>query len=202
MKTLGSLENHPELLQTGYSVTVSQPVGALSAGLKRTVRARAPTDLVKELKTVLPALSEGPNVVTVVGANWMLDLRIEKSRNEPGDPPTFRTSRTWPGDSGPELIVTALERKVPKLAVYTGCTKILLLDKYAIAGTIESQFAQLPKGDARINSLVGQVDEIWSVNTSILETEEWIYSNQVWPQLGFFRCGLNVRTGEFWRGPC
>jgi hypothetical protein len=201
LKTLGSLENHPALLLPGYTITVSQAVGTLSSGVKRTVRAQVPTALVNELRTVLPALSEGQSVVKVIGANWSLDLRIDKSRNELGDPPTFWTSRTWPGEPGPELIIATLERKIPKLAVYTGHKKVLLLDKYAIAGTIESQFTQLPKGDARIDGLLGSIDEIWSVSTSFLETEEWIYSAQVWPRLGVFRCGLSLRTGKFWRGP-
>jgi hypothetical protein len=202
LKTLGSLENHPELLQPAYSITISQAVGAFSTGIKRSLRALVATELINEIKAILPTLTEGQSVVTVRGAKWSVDLRIDKSRIDPGDPPTFWTSRTWPGDPGPELILTALERKVPKLAVYTGYTRILLLDKYAIAGTVESQFALLPTGDAHIDGLLGSINEIWSVNTSILETEGWIYSNQVWPKLGFFRCGLNLGTGEFWRGPC
>ena len=202
LKMLGSLENHPELLQPGYSIIVSQSVGTFSAGIKRSVRAQTHTESVNGLKAILPTLAEGQSVAAVDGAKWSLDLRIDKSRVEPGDEPKFWTSRTWPGDPGPELIVRALERKVPKLAEYLGYTKILLLDKYAIAGTIESQFERLPQGDAHIDGLLGSVDEIWSVNTSILESEGWIYFNQVRPHLGFFRCGTSVRTGEFWRGPC
>lgn len=32
--------------------------------------------------------------------------------------PTFKTERIWPGDPGPDLILTALKTKVPKLAPY------------------------------------------------------------------------------------
>jgi hypothetical protein len=98
------------------------------------------------------------------------------------------------------LVLKALREKIPKLAVYTDATKILLLEKDAIAGTVESQFQQLP-ATAEVEALLRQIDAIWTVNTCHLESESVIFTNDVWPTLRKTVCSLNLNTGEFWQAP-
>ncbi len=73
-----------------------------------------------------------------------LRLHIQKLRLGPEYPGKFFTGRIGPGDPGPELIIHALGKKVPKLLAYEAEKKILMLEKDAVAGRIESQFEQIP----------------------------------------------------------
>jgi hypothetical protein len=198
MKTLASLENHPDLLLPGYLCTVNQPVGAVPTG---TDWEQIPAELLKQLKSILPTLPEGESLVNTTGAGCPGGLRIWKSLTGQDDPGKFLAGRIWPGDPGPELVIRALERKVPKLSTFTDGKKILLLEQDAIAGTTEGQFEQLPD-NPQIRGLLVLIDEVWSAKTSCLESEETIFTNQVWPEMYTNRCSLNVRTGKLWRGPC
>jgi hypothetical protein len=119
-------------------------------------------------------------------------------RLNPNDPGKVFVGRIWPGDPGPELIIKALEEKASKLSEFTDGKTILLLEKDAIAGTIESQFKQLPAHPS-VTDLLGKINEVWSVNTSCLERESYIFTNQVWPQIRAFTCSLELRSGKFWQ---
>ena len=145
MRTLASLENHGDLLQKGYTISASQPVGAIPTGLDWKQIA---DELLRQLTSVLPTLAEGSSSVTIKGANWTVDLRISKTRTEQNSPGRVLTARAWPGDPRPELILKALKEKIPKLSAYAVARKILLFERDAIAGTTESQFEQLTENPA------------------------------------------------------
>ena len=196
--TLASLENHADLLQPGYMISASQPVGAIPTGIDWK---RIPNELIGQLRSVLPTLPEGSSSVTIKGTNWSVDLRISKTGTGQNTPGKFPTMRTWPGDPGPELVIEALREKIPKLSAHVTAKKILLFEQHAIAGTTESQFEKLPD-DPSIKGLLHLIDEVWSAKTAGLESESVIFTNQIWPALGTNRCSLDLRTGRFWRGPC
>jgi hypothetical protein len=197
-KTLAKLENHPDLIVPGYSFTVAQRVGAIQSG---TDWKEIETELPRQLEGILPNLPEGQITVRVGTEKWQLELQIVKSPSVPDLGDRCWVARLWPGDPGPELIIEAIERKIPKLAKYVVFKKILLLEQDGVAGTIEAQFEKLSQADQGIAEILDAIDEIWSVNTSFLESEQTIYSNQVWPNFRMLRCGLDFRTGRFWRGP-
>jgi len=195
-ETLAALENHPDLIQKGYLVEVSQPVGAVQKGVDW---AQVRGEQLRQLKTVLPTLKgEGHRCVTVKVKGWSFELLVSKLRIDPANPGKVLVGRTWPGDPGPELIVKALEDKVPKLAAFVRGKRILLLEKDAIAGTIEQQFRRLPH-DSNASSLLQRIDEVWTTNTVSLETDGVIFTNQLWPDLRAHTCSLNLRTGSFWQ---
>lgn len=197
LKTLGALENHPLLTQTGYMLIVSQAVRAIPRGVKWT---EVPNEILSQLTPVLPTLSEGLHNVTVSGPKWDLDLHVNKMRTSPDDQGKFLTARIHPGDPGPELMIAALEKKIPKLAAATADKRILLLEKDAAAGTIEAQFELLPD-ESRIHSLLNSIDEIWGMNSAALESEDVIFTNQIFPPLydNANFCSLQLGTGEFWQ---
>lgn len=159
-----------------------------------------PAETIKQLRGVLARLPEGANTAVIKGTKWQLPLSVRKTKTSPLEKPTFETARFWPGDPGSELIVRALRAKVPKLAATSGAFKFLLLEKDAVAGTVESQFEQLPH-TAEVVSLLGAIDQIWSVNTVSLDTEGVIFTNQVMPMIWDHSncCSLNIDTNEFWR---
>jgi hypothetical protein len=197
LKTLGSLENHPSLTHKGYMITVSQQVGAVPRGIKW---AEVPQEMLAQLAPVLPALSDGRHGVTVKCPRWSLDLHVSKMRTSANDPGKFFTARIHPGDPGPELIIAALEKKIPKLAAATADKKILLLEKDAAAGTIEAQFELLPD-EPRIDSLLNSVDEIWAMNSMALEREDVIFTAQIYPSVCEFDgyCSLELGTDKYWQ---
>ena len=89
---------------------------------------------------------------------------------------------------------------MPKLAACAADRKILLLEKDAVAGTIESQFEQLPDAP-EIKALLAGIDEIWSVNTAGLDSEGVIFTDRIMPtdRDRTLCSSLNVLTEELWR---
>jgi len=197
LKTIGSLENHPALIQKGHMITVYQEVGAIPRGIKWT---EVPNAMLTQLAPVLPGLADGGHIVTVKGPKWELDLRVHKHRTRPEDSGTFLPGRIYPGDPGPELVVAALEKKIPKLALATADKRILLLEKDAAAGTIETQFKLLPD-EPRISTLLNSVDEIWAMNSMALEREDTIFTAQIHPRGCEYDgyCSLELGTNKYWQ---
>jgi hypothetical protein len=129
-----------------------------------------------------------------------IELSVQKMRSAPDKPGHFFTARRYPGDPGPGLILNALQRKIPKLAAAPADMRILLLEKDAVAGTIESQYEQV-MNDESVQTLVGTIDAIWAVITAALERENVIFTNPIHPCEDDDRsfCSLKVNTGEFWQ---
>lgn len=197
LRTLATLENHPDLLQPGYMITVSQPVNSIPTGARwNDIR----NEMLKRLREILPTLPQGCSPAAVGGEGWTLELQIEKLRMDPEYPGKFFTARAYPGDPGPALVSRALKNKVGKLSASGGGTKILLLEKDAAAGTIERQFEQLVD-ETQIELLLPGIDQIWSVNTAAFESEGYIAASQLLPLVeeDINRGWLNLRTGTFRR---
>jgi hypothetical protein len=131
LKTLGSLENHPLLTVSGNMITVSQPVGAIPRGIKWT---EVPVAILAQLAPVLPTLAQGRHTFTIRSAKWKLDLNISKTVTAQSDPGKFFTARVYPDDPGPELVLAAIEKKIPKLAATTADKKILLPSELLYGG--------------------------------------------------------------------
>jgi hypothetical protein len=83
---------------------------------------------------------------------------------------------------------------VHKLVAANAETKILLLEKDAVAGAIEAPFDQL-SDEPRIRALLGSIDQIWGINSAALESEDVIFTNQIYPPLYDHELLLS-RTGE------
>jgi hypothetical protein len=193
MQTLAVLESDPDLLQPGCDIDISQSVGSVPNGTDwKYLRER----MKEEVKRQLPNLKDGSNTVTIWDNKWSIELKIVKTLFKGPALGRFNTARIWPGDPGAELVLKALRAKVPKLSQHAGAKRILLLEKYAVAGTIESQFAQLPD-DQEVHSLLGSIDEVWAANTMCLENEDTIFTSQIWPSIRDHFCSLNVRTEVF-----
>jgi hypothetical protein len=198
LKTLATLENHPGLVQKGYLVMVSQPVGAIPKGIQWD---EVPREMLVELAPILAGWrGEGSRNVTVNGRKWSLDLHLSKMATAPGDSGSFLTSRIYPGDPGPEIILAALEKKIPKLAAAPADKRILLLEKDAVSGNVEAQFEQLPE-EPRVQAWLSSIDEIWTVNTAGLDREDVIFTNQILPPLYDHAnfCSLELTTDKFWQ---
>lgn len=198
MRTLATLENHPSLVQPEYRFIASQAVGSVPTGVDWN---DIPMELLKHLPNVLPALPEGNTELAVPAGKLELKIRLEKRRLRVSGPGEFFTARGISGDTGPETLIRALASKIPKLSASSADKKILLLEQDNVAGTIESQFGKIPE-DHEIRRLLRDIDDIWSVKTFALETENVIFTNLIVPSMPWFDpatfCSLNFRTGQFW----
>jgi hypothetical protein len=193
LKTLASLENHPKLVVPGYFTSVCQAVGSVPIGIQWSDLA---TQLLRELSGVLPALQAGKSKVPISVGNCTISLIVDKHAVQPGSQPSFTTGRFGVPAVGPELVMAALDAKIPKLAAYTNARRILLMEDDSIFGSVEDQFTQLPP---TAEAMLRQIDAVWKVDTSTLETESFILTNDIWPTLRNTVCSLNLRTGEFWQ---
>ena len=197
LKTLAVLENDSRLVQPGYLINVSQAIGAIPTGIPWHEVSGV---IALQLAPVLPGLPEGARTLTVQGGKWSLDLRVSKMATAVGDEGYFLTSRIFPDDPEEELMLVALGKKIPKLAAAKADKKILLLEKDAVAANVEEQFWKLPR-EGEIVSLLQSIDEIWTVDTSVLQSEQVIFTNQIEPMLEDHAnfCSLHLVTDEFWR---
>jgi hypothetical protein len=195
LKTLGALEEHPLLKQQGYMIIATQRVGAIPSRIKW---GDLPQLMITQLAALLPNLQEGSHTVPVVGPGWSFDLHVNKRRTAAQGLGSFSTGRIGPGDSGPKLILTALEKKIPKLAAATADKKILLLETDAVSGNVEEQFGQLPD-DPHTRALLESIDEIWTLDTASLESEDVVFVNQMHPALydNSKYCSLSLATDVF-----
>jgi hypothetical protein len=193
--TVAGLEDNPELIVAGFTIHVSQPVAAIPKGIQWSILRQ---DILDQLREALPTFPTGASEVEIVSRRITVPLTVWKNPLASGENPTFKTGRIWPGDPGPELVLAALRAKIPKLSQYTDAKKILLLEKYAIAGTIESQFEKLPM-TPEIQEMLQKIDAIWSVNTAGFEFESVIFTNDIWPTLRTMVGSLNLVTNEFWQ---
>lgn len=197
LRTLAALEDNPALIVPGFTIHVSQPIASVPKGVKWDSLRR---DILHALVTILPSLPAGPSQPNISSQGITIPLTVWKNPVEHSEVATFKTGRIWPGDPGPDLILTALRAKVPKLARYHDAKKLLLLEKDAIAGTIESQFEMLPN-NSETQSLLQQIDMIWGVNTAGTFSAPVIFSDDIWPTIRTMVGSLDLSTGEFWQRP-
>ncbi len=193
LKTLASLENHPQLVIPGYFISACIAVASIPSGIRWP---ELTAKLLSELEGALQAIQAGKSTVSISVGNCSITLLIEKHTVQPGSQPSFTTGRFAAPTVGPDLVIAALNAKIPKLATYTKATKILLLEDDSFFGSIEDQFAQLPS-TSEFEALLCQIDAVWKVDTGSLETESFIYTNDIWPTLRGTKGGLNLKTGEF-----
>lgn len=197
VQTLATLENDPRLVVPGFAISATQSVGCVPACVQRANL----SDLLRDdLERILPTLPAGQSKVAVFVGSNSIPLTIYKDRVLPDEHSSFTTARIWPGDPGPGLVLAALRAKIPKLATHTNATRILLLEKDAVAGTAESQFERLPETE-EVETLLSQISAVWTVNTCYIESESVVFTNDVWPTLRKTVCSLNLKTGEFWQAP-
>jgi len=192
LKTFAKLVNDPRLVVPGFEITVSLASGFVPSG------SGLSTLLCSDLERILPGLPDGRSDVNIGPRS--IPLIVSKDRVSPEEQPSFTVMRIRPRRPGPEPVLAALKKKIPKLARYADATRILLLEKDAIAGTPESQFRQLP-ATAEVGGLLQQINAIGTVNTCHLESESVVLANDVWPNLRRMVCSLNLKTGEFWQAP-
>ena len=169
------IEKNTELIIPGRALDVMIPVGAL-AGIKD--RDEAGDTLLAWLKanhTAIPA-GESEQTVMIGGSN---PLKIKFRNAATGD----STGYCWLGradkpDTLDKIVEKAIKRKVPKLARAKADKKLLLLQREQMSMSESEVLTEIEKL-ASLHPDLAKVDEIWMANTSIVESEGWVYLSRL-----------------------
>ena len=177
MKAFGRIEKNPDLTIRDRSLTVVIPVAAIPVGYKWD---EVGEDLLTWLKAnhqVAPKEGELKHVVQVGASSKLGPLSLEiwlQTMHLPDDPGATVISRgPMPNNLG-EIVEKALGDKLPKLVATTADKRVLLVERQhiSLADTrvlteIESLAPKFPQ--------LKDIDEVCIVDTSIWESENWVY---------------------------
>jgi hypothetical protein len=176
-KAFGLIEKNPDLAVPERDMIVAIPVGAIPVGYKWE---EVGNDLLAWLKAnhrLAPKDGESTHLVPVGSSSKLgpLSLRIKlQTSHLPGHPGLTVISRgPMPKNLG-DIVEEALNRKLPKLVNTVADRRILLFERQHVSlgdmqimKEIEKLWSYFPQLD--------DVHEIWIVDTSILDSEGWIY---------------------------
>jgi hypothetical protein len=147
------------------------PVGAL-VGVKD--RDRAGEALLAWMKTNHASIPLGESEQTIaIGDSILLKVKFRNNDSE------SQTGYCWLGrvdkpDTLNEIVEKAIQRKVPKLARTNADKRILLLQREHISMSETEVLVEIEKL-AETHPDLSKVDEVWMVNTSIMESDGWAY---------------------------
>jgi hypothetical protein len=174
LRVIAPLENDRTLRVPGFDTTLSIDVAAVPKGVNWD---EARVLLQHWLRKNVPDLPEESSVHLVPGLPFELRVTVSKVRDETlGARGTFFVMRHVPPDSLEDVVRTAFNRKLPKLAATTAVKRLLLLEK-----------ADVLHGYARISEAIEtvgrefpdflRIDEIWLAVTFAWERESalWFY---------------------------
>jgi hypothetical protein len=169
------IEKNPDLIIPGRALDVMIPVGAL-VGVKD--RDEAGETLLAWLKANHASIPEGESEQTVI-VNGSIPLKVKFRSVDSGSSVGY----CWLGrcdkpNTLDKIVEKAIQRKVPKLARAKADKKILLLQREHVSMSETEILAEIEKL-APLHTDLAKVDEIWFANTSIMESEGWVYLSRL-----------------------
>jgi hypothetical protein len=177
MKAFGRIEKNPDLTIRDRSLTVVIPVAAIPVGYKWD---EVGEDLLTWLKAnhqVAPKEGESKHVVQVGGSSKLGPLSLEiwlQTMHLPDYPGATMISRgPMPKDLG-EIVEKALGDKLPKLVATTADKRVLLVERQHISLGDTRILAEIERLAHEFPQLK-DIDEVCIVDTSIWESEHWVY---------------------------
>jgi hypothetical protein len=168
------IDKNPELTIPGRALDVMIPVGGL-AGVKD--RDAAGEALLRWLKANHDSIPPGDSEqIIMVGAT---PLKVRFRNVESGSSAGY----CWLGradkpDTLDAIVEKAIRRKVPKLARTNADRRILLLQREQMSMSETEILAGIEKLASRYPALA-RVDEVWMANTSIMDSEGWVYLSRL-----------------------
>lgn len=169
------IEKNPEFIIPGRALNVMIPVGAL-VGIKD--RDAAGEALLTWMRASHASIPPGDSELTImVGGSVPLKVKF-KSDDSGGDVGYCWLARCDKPGNIDKIVEKAIKRKVPKLVRTQADKSILLLQREHITMG-DTEILDLIEKFAPDYPDIAQVDEIWFVNTSIMESEGWVYLSRL-----------------------
>lgn len=169
------IEKNPELIVPGRALDVMIPVGAL-VGVKD--RDEAGEALLRWMKANHASIPPGDSdQIVMLGDSTPLKVKFRNV--DCGSSVGY----CWLGradkpDTLSRIVEKAINRKVPKLARTIVNRRILLLQREHISMSETEILVEIEKLAPRYPDLA-KVDEVWMVNTSVMESEGWVYLSRL-----------------------
>lgn len=169
------IEKNPDLIIAGRALDVMIPVGAL-VGVKD--RDEAGEVLLVWLKANHASIPAGESEQTVI-INGSIRLKVKFRSEDSGSAVGY----CWLGrcdkpNSLDKIVEKAIQRKAPKLVRTNADEKVLLLQREHMSMSDREILDEIEKL-APQHADIAKIDEIWFANTSIMESEGWVYLSRL-----------------------
>ena len=153
------------------------PVGAL-VGVKD--RDEAGDALLAWLKANHAAITSGDSEqIIMIGKGGTIPLKVKFRVRDSGEAVGYcRLGRCDKPNTFDQVVEKAVKRKVPKLVRTVADKKILLLQREHIGMSDTECLAEIEKLTPDYPE-IAKVDEIWFANTSIEESDGWVYLSRL-----------------------
>ena len=168
------IEKNPEFIISGRALNVMIPVGAL-VGVKD--RDGAGEALLAWMRANHASIPPGESEQTIMMGSVPLKVKFKSDDSGSSVGYCWLARCDKPGNLD-QIVEKAIKRKVPKLVRTQANKRILLFQRehismgdteiLALIETVAPQYPELAK-----------VDEIWFANTSIMESEGWVYLSRL-----------------------
>jgi hypothetical protein len=181
MQAFERIERNPDLAVSERDMTVVIPVAAIPVGYKWD---EVGADLLAWLKAnhhLAPKEGESRHIVQVGSSSKLgplsLDIKLQ-TMHLPGSPGVTVISRGPMPKSLGAIVEKALGDKLPKLVSTPASKRILLIERQHVSLADMQIIQEIEKLAPRFPQLK-DVNEIWIVDTSNLESEGWAYFRHV-----------------------
>jgi len=168
------IEKNPEFIISGRALNVMIPVGAL-VGVKN--RDGAGEALLAWMRANHASIPPAESEQTIMMGSVPLKVKFKSDDSGSSVGYCWLARCDKPGNLD-QIVEKAIKRKVPKLVRTQANKRILLFQRehismgdteiLALIETVAPQYPELAK-----------VDEIWFANTSIMESEGWVYLSRL-----------------------
>jgi hypothetical protein len=169
------IEKNPEFIIPGRALNVMIPVGALVGIKDRDAGGEA---LLVWMRASHSSIPPGDSEQTImVGGSVPLKVKF-RSDVSGGDEGYCWLARCDKPGNIDKIVEKAIKRKVPKL-VRTQADKCILLLQREHISMGDTEILDLIESFAPGYPDIAEVDEIWFANTSIMESEGWVYLSRL-----------------------
>lgn len=169
------IEKNPEFTIPGRALKVMIPVGAL-VGIKD--RDAAGEALLTWMRANHASIPPGDSEQTImVGSSVLLKVKFQSDGSGGNEGYCWLARCDKPGNMD-KIVEKAIKRKVPKLVRTPADKRILLLQREHITMG-DTEILKLIEKFAPDYPDIAKVDEVWSANTSIMESDGWVYLSRL-----------------------
>jgi hypothetical protein len=169
------IEKNPEFIISGRALNVMIPVGALVGVKDRDAAGQALLAWMRANHASIPAGESEQTIM--IGGSVSLKVNFKSDDSQDGMGYCWLARCDKPSNIN-KIVEKAIKRKVPKLVRAQADKRILLLQREHISMG-DTEILELVEKIAPQYPDLAKVDEIWFVNTSIMESEGWVYLSRL-----------------------
>jgi hypothetical protein len=176
LKVLGPLDRRADLIEPGWSVTLSIAVGGVPRGVDWS---EAGNKIEEWYQTASATIPEGRTEQSLEDCGFPLNIVVDKMRL-PGSPGSLFVGRLMPVESVAPMVDKALRDKLPKLSATDADLRVLLCEMDSPARGLSEIVDAIEAARPAFRELQ-DVTEVWVARTTGWRTENFISWHLIWP---------------------